>query len=94
MFPPISSSISEKKYPGFIYDLKLEALIENPEIESKKLMNFCNLPWNKKCLEFYKRKDISSKTLSNIQIRKPIFTGHQNQYTLYEELLKKMNFLP
>ena len=82
-----------KTYPGFIYDVKLETLVENPEIESKKLINFCNLSWDKKCLEFYKRKDISSKTLSNIQIRKPIFKDHQKKYTHYKLILKKLNFL-
>ena len=36
-------------------------------------MEFCELPWDKKCLEYYKRKDLVSKTTSNIQIRKAIF---------------------
>ena len=59
-----------KVYPNTIYDLDFEKLVNNPEEESKKLMNFCNLDWDKKCLEFYKRKDLISKTASNIQIRK------------------------
>ena len=42
----------EKSYPGYIYHLDYEKLVTNPEQESKKIMEFCNLTWNKKCLEF------------------------------------------
>ena len=49
-------------------------------IESKELMNFCELPWSKKCLEFYKRKDITSKTASNIQIRQAIYKDSKEKY--------------
>ena len=47
-------------FPNFIYDLNYEKFINNPETESHKLMEYCGLPWDKKCLEFYKRKDIVS----------------------------------
>ena len=55
--------------PNFIYELEYEKLVNEPEKESKKLMKFCGLPWDKKCLEFYKRKDLISKTTSNVQIK-------------------------
>ena len=47
----------KKIFPNFIYELQLEKFINDPETESKKLLKFCDLPWDKKCLEFYKRKD-------------------------------------
>ena len=58
----------------------LKNLLDNPEEESKKLMKFCELPWDKKCLEFYKRKDLISKTASNIQIRKAIYKHSSDKY--------------
>ena len=79
----------KKKYPNFIYDLDFENFTNQPEIESKKLMSFCNLPWDKKCLEFYKRKDIISKTASNVQIRKSIYKHSLNKYLHYKKFLKK-----
>ena len=79
----------QKNLPDFIYDLKFEKFIKSPEIESKKLMNFCNLLWDKKCLEFYKRKDIISKTTSNIQIRKAIYKNSKSKYLPYKKLLQK-----
>ena len=79
----------EKKNASFIYNLEYEKLINDPEKESKKLLEYCELPWNKKCLEFYKRKDIISKTASNIQIRQDIYKNTSNKYLPYKKLLNK-----
>ena len=52
-------------------------------------MKFCELPWSKKCLEFYKRKDLFSKTASNVQIREAIYKHSANKYLPYKKLLNK-----
>ncbi len=70
-----------------VYHLEFEKLTKEPEKESKKLMNFCGLPWDKKCLEFYKRKDLISKTASNVQIREAIYKHSLEKYLPYKELL-------
>ena len=79
----------EKALPNFIYDLQYEKFVSNPENESKKLMKFCDLPWDKKCLEFYKRKDLISETTSNVQIRKAIYKDSINKYLFYKRFLSK-----
>ena len=76
-----------KIYPNFIYELDFEKLSNDPENESKKLMKYCNLAWDKKCLEFYKRKDLISKTTSNLQIRKAIYGHSVEKYLPYKQLL-------
>ena len=78
----------KKKYPKLIYDIELENFVSNPEIEAKKLIQYCELPWDKKCLEFYKRKDLVSRTASNIQIRKAIFSSSDSENEVYRNLLK------
>ena len=78
-----------KMFPNFIYQLQFENFLNNPEDESKKLIKYCGLPWDKKCLEFYKRKDLISKTASNIQIRKAIYKHSSDRYLPYKKLLKK-----
>ncbi|MDC1476114.1 tetratricopeptide repeat protein [Pelagibacteraceae bacterium] len=78
-----------KSNPDLVYQVQFENLVKNPEEESKKLMTFCNLSWDKKCLEFYKRKDIVSKTASNVQIRKSIYKHSSNKYLHYKKYLKK-----
>ena len=79
----------KKILPNFIYELEFEKLVNNPENESKKLMKFCGLAWDKKCLEFYKRKDLISKTSSNLQIRKAIYKHSEKKYLPYKQFLKK-----
>ena len=79
----------KKKYPNFIYELDFENFTNMPETESKKLLEFCNLPWDKKCLEFYKRKDIVSKTTSRQQIRKAVYKHNTERYLPYKKLLNK-----
>ena len=78
-----------KIYPNFIYNLEYEKLVNSPEEESKKIMKFCELPWDKKCLEFYKRKDLISKTASNIQIRRAVYKHSVDKYIPYKKLLDK-----
>ena len=79
----------KKMYPNFIYELEYEKLVNDPEIESKKLLKFCNLPWNNECLKFYKRKKLISKTASNIQIRKAIYKDSINKYLPYKQFINK-----
>ena len=79
----------EKTLPNFIYDLQYEKFVSDPENEAKKLMKFCGLPWDIKCLEFYKRRDLTSKTTSNIQIRKAIYKDSINKYLPYKQFLSK-----
>jgi hypothetical protein len=78
-----------KIFPNSIYEVSLEKLSLDPEKESKKLMEFCELPWDQKCLEFYKRKDLISKTTSNLQIRSAIYKHSSDRYLPYRKLLNK-----
>jgi len=76
-------------FPNFIYDLNYEKFINNPETESKKLMEHCNVPWNKRCLKFYERKDIVSNTASDVQIRKTIHKHSLNKCLPYKPFVLK-----
>ena len=75
----------KKKYPKKIYTVELDKLTRDPVGISKDLFNFCNLEWDQKCLEFYKRDDLFSKTASNQQIRNPIFNNEAKKYLAYKE---------
>ena len=84
----IIKSFNEEN-PNFMYEIEYEQLVNNPEEESKKLMDFCGLQWDPKCLEFYKRKDLISKTASNLQIRKAIYKSSLDKYLPYKKYLNK-----
>ena len=76
-----------KIFPNYIYDLVYEKLINNPEEEIKNLINFCDLNWDNKCLNFYKTKR-SIKTLSVAEARKPIYKSSLSGSLNYEPFLK------
>ena len=75
--------------PGVVYELEFEKLVNNPQEESKKLMKYCDLEWDEKCLEYYKRKDLHSKTASNMQVRKAIYKHTLEKYLPYKKFLDK-----
>jgi len=77
------------KNSDLILNLQFEKLVQNPEEVSKKIMKFCELEWDQKCLEFYKRKDLISKTASNVQIRQAIYKHELDKYLPYKKLLEK-----
>ena len=57
------------EFPNQIYDLKYESMTKNQTIETKELLNFCNLDWDENCLHFY-NNNRSVKTASKDQVRK------------------------
>ena len=59
----------QTKLPGIIYNVEYEKIVKNTEDEIKKLINFCDLEWDKNCLEFY-NNNTTIKTLSVNQARK------------------------
>ena len=70
-----------------IWNLRNWQLIQKKS--QKKIMKFCELPWDRKCLEFYKRKDLVSKTASNIQIREGVYKHSLERYLPYKSLLNE-----
>jgi len=78
----------KNKYDNKILSISLENLTKNPKEVSKEIYKFCNLTWDKKCLEFYKRNDLFSNTASNNQIRASVQKYDQSKYQVYRKILK------
>ena len=78
----------KQSIPDFIYDISYEKLIENQELETRKLLNFCNLDWDKSCLNFFENRS-PIKTLSTVQVRNPIYKSSIKSWKNYEN-----NILP
>ena len=75
-----------KSIPQFIHNIKYENLISDSENEIKNLLSFCNLDWEKSCLEFYNNKR-AVKTVSSAQVRKSFYNSSVNSYKNYERFL-------
>jgi len=74
------------KMPGFIFNSSYELLVKNQEIQSKKMLNFCDLNWEKETLKYY-QKNIPIQTLSIEQARNPIYKTSLKNYENFSEFL-------
>jgi tetratricopeptide (TPR) repeat protein len=59
------------RYPGRIYDHIHEDLLAAPEAEVRRLLAFCNLPFDRACLQFH-RDARTVQTASAAQVRQPL----------------------
>ena len=78
-----------KKYEKNIINVNLENLTKEKDKISKDIFNFCGLKWDKKILNFYKRKDLFIKTLSGAQVRNAISIYNGSKYKNYLYLMDK-----
>lgn len=72
--------------PGIFYELQYEELVEDQEKASRQIVEFCGLPWDEKCLRFY-RTERPVKTCSNWQVRQPIYRSSVDKWKKYEAYL-------
>ena len=72
-----------RKLGNFIYTINYENLVNDSKNEIKKVLNFCNLEFEDKCLNFYKNKS-PIKTLSALQARKEIYQDSIKSYKFFD----------
>lgn len=73
-------------YPGRIFDLSYEDLTANQELETRKLIEYCGLDWDKNCLDFHKNKRVVG-TASVSQVRMEMFQGSSENWKKYKQYL-------
>lgn len=78
-----------EQFPGMIYELDYESLTENQEEQSRKLLDFCGLDWEKECLYFYKTKR-AVRTASSAQVRRKMYKGSSEAWRKYESYLQPL----
>ena len=77
------------KMPKGFMEINYEDLINDPETQAQKLIKYCNLDWEDKCLEFYK-SGRQVKTLSILQVRQPIYKSSVKAWQRYEQDLQPL----
>ncbi len=50
---------------------------------SRKIIDFCGLEWEQRCLEFY-RNERAVQTASRVQVRKPIYNKSIGRWKHFE----------
>jgi hypothetical protein len=67
-------------------DLQYENLVENFENEARRLLTFCNLPWDDACLAF-QTKGGMVRTASAYQVRQPLYRSSVGRWRVYAKHL-------
>lgn len=60
------------KYPTRVLDLEYESLVAEPEAVTRRLLDFCDLPFDPACLEFHKTSRTVLSAPSAAQVRQPM----------------------
>ena len=60
------------QYPDRVLDLEYETLVAQPEPQIRRLLDFCELPFDPACLEFHKTARTVQSLPSAAQVRQPL----------------------
>ena len=75
-----------QNYCNRIYNLDYDKLTEDPELETRRLIEYLGLNWEDACLAPQNNKR-SVKTASQQQVRKKVYTGSSRAWQKYEPFL-------
>jgi tetratricopeptide (TPR) repeat protein len=79
----------QKLFPGEIFTVRYEELVEDQERVSKRLIDYLGLEWDENCLDFYNNKR-NVMTPSNIQVRQPMYKNAIGRWKPYEKHLQPL----
>lgn len=69
--------------PGTILDVQYEDVIADQEAQTRRLLEFCGLEWDARCLDFHKT-DRTVRTWSYNQVRQPIYKSSVARWRKFE----------
>ena len=76
-------------FPGEIFTVQYEDLVMEQEKVSKQMIDYLGLEWDEKCLDFHNsERDV--RTISNMQVRKPMYKNSMNRWKHYEKHLQPL----
>ncbi len=72
--------------PGAVLELRYEDMIENLEVEARRIVEYCGLPWDERCLSFHQVAR-AVRTASVTQVRQPIYRSSMQRWRRFERHL-------
>ena len=76
----------DRALPGRVLRVFYEQLIDDTEAEVRRLLDFCGLPFDERCLRFYENER-AVRTASSEQVRQPIYRRGVDHWKHYEPWL-------
>ena len=75
--------------PGRIHRVFYESMIEETEVQVRRLLEYCELPFEETCLRFHENER-AVRTASSEQVRQPIFREALDHWRNYEPWLEPL----
>lgn len=72
--------------PGRFLDLDYEAVVDDQEGTTRRLLEYCGLPWREECLRFHENT-APTATASAAQVRRPIYAESKDLWRHYRKEL-------
>jgi Sulfotransferase family len=60
--------------PGKILEVRYEDLVSDQQVQTRRLLDFCGLPWEEGCLSFHETER-AVRTASSEQVRQPLYSS-------------------
>ncbi len=76
-------------FPGAIFDIHYENLVENQRKETERLLDCLGLEWDAACMNFH-RSSRNVQTASNFQVRQPMYSSSIGGWRRFEKELKPL----
>ncbi len=67
-----------------ILDVQYENLVADQEAQSRRIVEFCDLPWDETCLHFHEQQR-EVRTASFWQVRQPLYTDSAGRWRAYAD---------
>ncbi|NCF15161.1 MAG: tetratricopeptide repeat protein [Gammaproteobacteria bacterium] len=75
--------------PGFVLDVEYENVVGDFEVQVRRILDYCGLPFEEACLRFHETTR-AVKTASSEQVRQPIYASSVNLWKRYESNLGEL----
>ncbi len=75
--------------PGAMLDMAYEETVADLEGQARRLIDYCGLPWDDRCLSFHKTSR-PVRTASNVQVRRPLYSSSVERRRRYEPYLEPL----
>ncbi len=79
----------DRVLPGKVLHVQYEQMVRDPESSIRRLLEFCQLPFEPACLDFHATQR-AVRTASAEQVRQPIYTSGVGYWRYFEEQLEPL----
>ena len=75
--------------PAKVLEVRYEEMVQDQEGQTRRLLEFCDLPFEESCLRFYETER-AVRTASSEQVRRPIYTSSVNHWRNFRTELEPL----